>query len=135
MALHCCDGSILGFFLFQILLYHKGVNIDAQDRNGMTPLILASKDCAVTMAKQLLDRQAEPGIADHKGNRWLETINSSGGDTMVVIRVVELILIFLQARQHYIGLLLLIMLMVYDCCFTVMPTRMYKTTEYGHYLY
>lgn len=57
----------LGFY-FQILLYQKGVNIDAQDNNGMTPLILASKDCAVTMTKQLLDRQAEPGIADNKGN-------------------------------------------------------------------
>ena len=44
----------------------------------MTPLILASKDCAVTMAKQLLDRQAEPGIADHKGNGWLKAINFSG---------------------------------------------------------
>ena len=63
----CC--VLIGvFLLFQILLYHKGVNIDAQDRNGMTPLILASKDCAVVMAKQLLDRQAEPGIADNKGN-------------------------------------------------------------------
>lgn len=51
-----------------MLLCLKGVNIDAQDRNGMTPLILASKDCAVMMAKQLLDRQAEPGIADNKGN-------------------------------------------------------------------
>ena len=44
------------------------MNLDAQDNNGMTPLILASKDCAVTMAKQLLDRQAEPGVADARGN-------------------------------------------------------------------
>jgi len=54
--------------LFQILLCHQGLSIDAQDRNGMTALILASKDCAVMMAKQLLDRNAEPGIADYKGN-------------------------------------------------------------------
>jgi len=44
--------------------------VDAQDHNGMTPLLLASKDCAVTMAKLLLDRRAEPGIADTKGDRF-----------------------------------------------------------------
>lgn len=36
----------------------------------MTALILSSKDCAVVMAKQLLDRQAEPGVADNKGE-WI----------------------------------------------------------------
>ena len=68
----CLHFNVL--YIFQILLYHKGVNIDAQDRYGMTPLILSSKDCAVTMAKQLLDRQAEPGIADNKGNEQIEVI-------------------------------------------------------------
>ena len=63
----------------QVLLYHQGVNVDAQDHNGMTPLLLASKDCAVTMAKLLLDRRAEPGIADSKGRKLRKTCVLSCG--------------------------------------------------------
>ena len=76
------------------LLLHKGALIDAQDRNGLTPLMYAvlstvfvSADRAYQMARFLLDHGANPNSA------------TKNGDT-------ALILTARKGDEHFLGLLL-----------------------------
>ena len=50
------------------MLLHHGANVNFADKDGRTPLWIASAEGNAEIVRILLDRGADPSIADNKGN-------------------------------------------------------------------
>lgn len=63
------------------LLCRHGADIDAQDSRGRTPVLIALKNGHTKLAKQLISLEANPSLADHKGNSPRKVAEKSRRDS------------------------------------------------------
>ncbi|TBW51304.1 ankyrin repeat domain-containing protein [Marinobacter halodurans] len=68
-------------------LLDSGLNPNAQDDNGWTPLHFASQSCQAKVATVLVSAGANPNLVDSHGNGplWVATMNARGNDNVVVL--------------------------------------------------
>lgn len=68
-------------------LISLGIDVDHQDSNGETPLHFAATFAAFDIAALLLDRGANPNIADRYGNEPLWTAAMNATDDFRLVRL------------------------------------------------
>ena len=65
------------------ILLDAGVNIDAENRQGLTPLMLAAGEGRLEVVQLLLERNADTGRHDYTGRTALDWAQRNGRQPVV----------------------------------------------------